>query len=340
VTRRYRIPGLKSAGGELLWYINGDGNWTPVEGTPGDGLAPVISGDVLVWGSVLTSGVNVIDDLTDVVITSPTTGQALVYSGGVWVNATPAGVSVSLDDLLDVVVTSPTAGQTLVYSSGVWVNGSAASSYTDEQAQDAVGTILTDSTTIDFTYNDGANTITAIVKAGSIGPSELASTAVTPGSYTNASITVDADGRLTAASSGSTTTGTRTSTTITTATLAASGQETGSFTLSKASVLVRAVSILNRQARIRLYGTSAARDADVARPSSTSAVSGSASTGTGLLAELVLSSSESYGINLSPVAVLANPADPSVTTLYYTLDNLTTGSVPVAVTLYHTPIET
>lgn len=33
----------------------------------------------------------------------------------------------------------------------------------DEAAQDAVGGILTDSTTIDFSYNDGANTITAAV---------------------------------------------------------------------------------------------------------------------------------------------------------------------------------
>lgn len=40
--------------------------------------------------------------------------------------------------------------------------------YTDEQAQDAVGNILTDTATIDFTYNDGANTITADVKDGSI----------------------------------------------------------------------------------------------------------------------------------------------------------------------------
>lgn len=35
--------------------------------------------------------------------------------------------------------------------------------YTDEMAQDAVGGALTDSSTIDFTYNDGANTITASV---------------------------------------------------------------------------------------------------------------------------------------------------------------------------------
>ena len=40
--------------------------------------------------------------------------------------------------------------------------------YTNEQAQDAVGTILTDSSTVDFTYDDALNTITAIVKTGSI----------------------------------------------------------------------------------------------------------------------------------------------------------------------------
>lgn len=42
-----------------------------------------------------------------------------------------------------------------------------------EAAQDAVGTILTDSSIIDFTYNDGANTITATVINNSIGDAQL-----------------------------------------------------------------------------------------------------------------------------------------------------------------------
>lgn len=45
--------------------------------------------------------------------------------------------------------------------------------YTDELAQDAIGTILVDSSTIDFTYTDATPAITAIVKTGSIGTTHL-----------------------------------------------------------------------------------------------------------------------------------------------------------------------
>jgi hypothetical protein len=53
------------------------------------------------------------------------------------------------------------------------VNGSPVSGYSDEQAQDAVGTILADSTEIDFTYDDTTPSITAVLKNGSIDETKL-----------------------------------------------------------------------------------------------------------------------------------------------------------------------
>lgn len=51
---------------------------------------------------------------------------------------------------------------------------SAGSSYTDEEAQDAVGNILVDSSTIDFTYSDPTPSITASIITNSVGLTHMA----------------------------------------------------------------------------------------------------------------------------------------------------------------------
>lgn len=87
----------------------------------------------------------------------------------------------------DPVADSATDTLTLIAGAGMTITGDSAADsvtfastitqYTDEMAQDAVGGALTDSSRIDFTYNDGANTITADLIAGSVANSFLANMA-------------------------------------------------------------------------------------------------------------------------------------------------------------------
>lgn len=74
---------------------------------------------------------------------------------------------------------------------------------TVEDAQDAIGTILTDSSTIDFTYSDVTPSITAIVKPDSITATEIATVNSNVGSFGSATqvgtFAVTAEGQITAA---------------------------------------------------------------------------------------------------------------------------------------------
>jgi hypothetical protein len=58
------------------------------------------------------------------------------------------------------------------------IEGSLNLYYTDERAQDTIGAILTDSATIDFTYNDATPSLTGVVKTNSIDTTHVTSVAL------------------------------------------------------------------------------------------------------------------------------------------------------------------
>ncbi len=76
--------------------------------------------------------------------------------------------------------TTPAANDVLAYNAGTsqWEPTSTSMTYTDEQAQDAVGTILTDSSSVDFTYNDSTPGITAAVLPAGIDKNGLGGSAL------------------------------------------------------------------------------------------------------------------------------------------------------------------
>lgn len=69
--------------------------------------------------NVLLTSAGTLDNLSDVVITTPANNQILKYTSPNWVNG-----SLSLDNLSDVVITSGLTGQSIVYNGTDWVNSS------------------------------------------------------------------------------------------------------------------------------------------------------------------------------------------------------------------------
>lgn len=93
-------------------------------------------------------------------------GDYAIYNGSTWEKAHSGADAVnSVNGLAGIVVltTNEISENVNLY-------------FTDERAQDAVGAALTDTATIDTTYNDGANTMTFDVKTNALDSSHLKTT--------------------------------------------------------------------------------------------------------------------------------------------------------------------
>lgn len=119
---------------------------------------------------------------SDIVITLPATSGTLSYVGSgnsfstIQTDAGTSPVATSGSDTLtltssdsSILITGDAGTDTVDFTvddSAISITASQVSDF-NEAAQDAVGTILTDTATIDFTYNDAGNTITAdVIESG------------------------------------------------------------------------------------------------------------------------------------------------------------------------------
>ena len=143
-----------------------------VDGTNGQVLATDGNGNAY-WGSISAGSTN-LDALTDVILTSPSSGQLLRYgippgSGEtqpVWYNFTPNYLtpSSSIDNLGDVTITSATAGQILQWNGSTWVNATLSTVEYVSKVQHIVkaGVAITKGQAVYVTTSDGTNMIVGL----------------------------------------------------------------------------------------------------------------------------------------------------------------------------------
>lgn len=156
--------------------------------TPTDGDILVYSSDLMAWENVpQTVGATTLNGLDDVNTIGVTGGMVLMYNSytSEW-NADLVDYPDSLDDLTDVLITTPSNGQVLKYNGSAWVNGTdsgATPGGSDTHVQYNDSGVLGGEST--FTYNKTTNTLAV--------PTVATGMITGPDSVTGVGIAVGAD---------------------------------------------------------------------------------------------------------------------------------------------------
>lgn len=204
-----------------IYYIDADGDGmliVPAGAGSGGTVTSVglsLPGIFSVSGSpVTTSGTltgSFVNQSANTLFAGPTSGGAAVPTFRAMVSADIPAAGVTMDKIAQAGATS---GQVIKWNGSTWAPANDdGETYTAGTGIDITAGVITN--TGDTNASDDLTTSTSFsgdvsglynnlqLGTGVVGPTELASTAVTPGSYTNTNLTVDADGRITAASNGS-----------------------------------------------------------------------------------------------------------------------------------------